>query len=88
MFIWTIRLLGTPEYASKLENVSKVICHFTNYKYVDILYDEYMYGRKIELCKILMKDCDVKVRMIFDSKELKTYNLVSFLYNSQAKEPL
>ena len=88
MFICIIHLLGTLEYASKVENVSKVICHFTNFKYVDILCDEYISRRKIQLCRTLMKDCDVKVRMIFDSKELETSNLVSFSNNSQAKEPL
>ena len=61
------------------EKISKVICSFNHLGYVDILIGN-KFREDVTLSKTLMKQCKIFVRIVRNSREIDTENLILFAY--------
>ena len=63
--------------------INKVICHFSKFHYAEILKGE---SAIVNISKTLFKECDIKVKIVLDLKELKTDFVLFMKHNSNDKE--
>ena len=69
------------------KNISKVICLFSPFDHADILKGPL--EKPIEMSKELFKQCNIKVKIVSDTKAFENTALISFAYNgSNNKETL
>ena len=63
--------------------INKVICHFSKFHYAEILKGE---SAIVNISKTLFKECDIKVKVVSDLKELKKDFILFTKHNSNEKE--
>ena len=63
--------------------ISKVICHFSRFNYAEILKGE---NAIVNISKTLFNECDIKVKIVSDLKELKKDFILFTKHNSDDKE--
>ena len=63
--------------------ISKVICHFSRFHYAEILEGE---SAIVNISKTLFKECDIKVKIVSDLKELKKDFILFTKHKSNDKE--
>ena len=69
------------------KNISKIICLFSPFEHADIL--KGALEKPIEMSKELFKQCNIKVKIVSDTKVFESTALISFAYNgSNNKETL
>ena len=63
--------------------ISKVICHFSRFHYSEILKGE---STIVNISKTLFNECDIKVKIMSDLKELKKDFIIFAKDNSDDEE--
>ena len=86
ILLTTISYTGSCTFASE-QNISKVICLFSQFENADIFKGALL--KPIKMSKELFRQCNIKVKIVYDMKAFESTELISFAYKgSNNKETL
>ena len=68
------------------ENISKVICSISSFKYANIFVGTLR--KPIKLSKKLQKECDVKLKIVDDPEKFDDIDVISFSENNKENKEI
>ena len=68
------------------ENISKVICSISKFKYANIFVGTLR--KPIKLTKILQKECNIKLKIVDDPEKFEEIDIISFAENDRENKEI
>ena len=68
------------------ENIGKVICSISRFKYANIFVGTFR--KPIKLSKKLQKECDIKLKIVDDPKKFEEIDIISFAENDKENKEI
>ena len=68
------------------ENIGKVICSMSRFKYANIFVGTFR--KSIKLSKKLQKECDIKLKIVDDPEKFEEIDIISFAENDKENKEI